>query len=72
MPHTFRPGQAYRAPGPGVWIVEAVYHGPAFIFADDRKPAPTLSGVVHFRNQELGYRLVARVDDSKLDKMTRI
>ena len=72
MPHAFRPGQAYRAPGPGVWIVEAVYAGPCVVFADDRIPAATLAGVVHFRNTEIGYRLVARVDDRKLEKLTRI
>ena len=72
MPQEFNPGQAYRAPGPGVWVVEAVYQGPTVIYAGAAGPLRNTTGVVHFANRDLGVRLVAFVDDPKLDKLIRI
>lgn len=67
----FRPGQAYWAPGPGLWVVEAVYKGPAVIFADARTRVPTGVGFLHLANRDLGIRAVIRLDDPVLDKLKR-
>ncbi len=67
--HNFQPGQLYRGPGEGEWAVEAVYDGPAVIGAALER---TTKGIVHLRNQELGYRLIAAVDDKRFAKLKRI
>ncbi len=69
MAHDWKPGQAYVGDGPGEWAVEAVFDGPAVIGAAMER---TALGVVHLRNQELGYRYIAAVDDPRLEKLTRI
>lgn len=68
-PRVWAAGQMYRGDGPGEWAVEAVFDGPAVIGTTLER---TTVGVVHLRNQELGYRFIARVDDPQLEKLTRI
>lgn len=69
MPHDFKPGQLYRSDGPGEWAVEVVFRGPAVIGDNLER---TTKGVVHLRNQDLGYRRIARLDDPSLNQLTRI
>lgn len=71
-PEHVKPGQVYEGSGVGVWVVEAVFKGPTVVYANDSSPPMTMRGVVHMRNQELGYRLVARLDDHRLKKMKKI
>ncbi len=72
-PRDWAPAQAYRSPGRNdIWVVEAVYAGPTVIYADKAGPLRNTAGVVHFANRDLGVRLVAFVDDPKLDKLIRI
>ncbi len=67
--HAWKPGHLYRGEGPGEWAVEAVFEGPAVIGAALERAT---KGIVHLRNQELGYRIITAVDDRRLDKLTRI
>ncbi len=69
MRHAFAPGQVYRSDGPGEWVVEAVFQGPACIGTALER---TTEGVVHMRNVDLGYRLITGVDDPRLEQLTRI
>ena len=57
------------APGEGEWVVEAVFQGPAVIGTAMER---TTEGVVHLRNQELGYRIITTVDDKRLRKLKRL
>ena len=69
MPHRFKPGQAWRGPGPGEWVVEAVFEGLTVVGAAMER---TTEGVVHLRNQELGYRAITPVGDKRLQKLKRV
>lgn len=67
--HAWKPGHLYRGEGPGEWAVEGVFDGPAVIGAALER---TTKGIVHLRNQELGYRIIMAVDDVRLQKLVRI
>ena len=69
VPHDLTPGTRYRAPGPGIWVVEAVFEGPATIFADDKRVKPSLIGFALLANRDLNIRVVIRLDDPRLDRL---
>ncbi len=58
--------------GNGTWVVEAHYAGPVEICTGKGEPQRSQAGVVHFRNQDLGVRVIAMADDPQLEKLTRI
>ncbi len=72
-PRIWKAGQGYLDPmGNGTWVVEAHYAGPAMIYGSQDGPLRSQSGIIHFRNQDLGVRVIAMADDPRLENLTRI
>ncbi len=72
-PRVWKAGQGYRDPnGNGAWVVEAYYAGPVEICTGKDGPLRSQAGIIHFRNQDLGIRVIAMADDPQLENLTRI
>ena len=66
-------GQAYRGgDNPGEWIVQQVLEGPVVILGVGGKPAHSRNGAVVLANYDIGSRMIAGVEEPRLEKLKRV
>ena len=57
---------------PGEWVVQMVLDGPVVILGLGGTPAHSRNGAVVLANYDLGSRMIAVVDEPRLQKLTRV